>query len=531
MWFFAWRTSSTCKQWRHFCCRLTPSSAELAAFASLLPGGQSTGLGGAPVRSRLRPCPLRPHSFLLAPCDAPVPRRSVREPHGPTKQPAPRLPTEPSAGREWVPRGGGFRGKSCLLPGTRRRGYGCGHAPLNPWAALSSRSDVATLRALWAPGISAPYGCDNARDLQWEVTAARRREDLSEPSSQTSARIQPDVTLFWLFPFFAFLGLEAAEAAAKLSLSPYWASFSDPRWGAVRLVCRRQPRPGPERLPTALAHFGGRNVEKLGGSRVGSWLALKHCCREMGSGVLGGLREAIEMPGRWLPRPKRRADAAELEVPVLRAAVFAIWARGWGRSFVASLDLSRPYRAASVARLSAHQTEESSRGSRPLHSCCALPAFGSASARFSPERRSGHLSCLSCPPHLVVPPPNPRLEAPSPPPRSPPPNYSLSSLLRARSPGPKWIVLARAGHGGGCNSARLQPPGAPWRRRQRPPPKQLRLHLGSLDLLPLPPGPRAGVAPGHPLWAGWRRKKRRKKTWTRTPTLRRTPGWAAATSL
>lgn len=44
--------------------------------------------------------------------------------------------------------------------------------------------------------------------------------------------------------------------------------------------------------------------------------------------MLGGLREAIEMPGRWLPRPKRRADAAELEVPVLRAAVFAIWARG-----------------------------------------------------------------------------------------------------------------------------------------------------------------------------------------------------------
>lgn len=102
----------------------------------------------------------------------------------------------------------------------------------------------------------------------------------------------------------------------------------------------------------------------------------------------------------------------------------------------------------------------------------------------------------------------------------PPPNHSLSSLLRARSPRPKCIVLARAGHGGGCNSALLQPPGAPWRRKQRPPPKQLRLHLGSLDLRALPSGPRAGGAPGHPLRAGWRRKRRRKKTWTgsRYPT-------------
>lgn len=105
-------------------------------------------------------------------------------------------------------------------------------------------------------------------------------------------------------------------------------------------------------------------------------------------------------------------------------------------------------------------------------------------------------------------------------PPSPPPNHSPSSLLRARSPGPERTVLARAGHGGGCNSALPQPPGAPWRRGQRPPPKQPRPHLGSLDLRALPSGPRAGGAPGHPLRAGWRRKRRRKKTWTgsRYPT-------------
>ena len=39
--------------------------------------------------------------------------------------------------------------------------------------------------------------------------------------------------------------------------------------------------------------------------------------------MLGGLSAASEMPGKRLSRPKRGADAAELEVSALRVAAVA----------------------------------------------------------------------------------------------------------------------------------------------------------------------------------------------------------------
>lgn len=165
-----------------FCCLLTPSSAGLAAPERRQPGGPAPGL--AELGGACGSCPTLHFGLgrgarasglgalrllLVSTCVAPFPnsQRWRRGPSGPTRQPAPR-----SAGRQWVPRGGGFRGDSCQLAGSRRD-CGGGHAQLSPWASPSLRSDAVTLQASRAPRNPGACGCDHVLDLHCEVAAAR----------------------------------------------------------------------------------------------------------------------------------------------------------------------------------------------------------------------------------------------------------------------------------------------------------------------------------------------------------------------
>lgn len=149
----------------------------------------------------------------------------------------------------------------------------------------------------------------------------------------------------------------------------------------------------------------------------------------MGSKVLGGLGAASETPGRRLPRPRRSADAAELEAPAVRAAAAVATPAGrWG----AARSRLGPRAAPRHPRRSP-RTGQGKVPAAPAPSAPPPPLAPPVPTRV-PERRG--------PPHLVVrPSPFPARRRPPPPLASlPKPQPALAparALSQARVTSPR----------------------------------------------------------------------------------------------
>ena len=136
-----------------------------------------------------------------------------------------------------------------------------------------SGREVRRRHAAGAPGPRNPsaHGCHNARDLHCDVTAARRREDLSEPWCQAPVPFQPDVTLLCcLLSSFALLGL-ASGGGRKAEALALLGKFGRPalrsgQTGPPPPSSSRTRRPCPQHSPPS----GGRNVEKSGVAVLGA---------------------------------------------------------------------------------------------------------------------------------------------------------------------------------------------------------------------------------------------------------------------
>lgn len=257
--FLAWGVASTCEQWRHFCCRLTPSSAELVASEPRLPGGPSAGLGGAQESWRFRPCPLRPPrprgegaratdtrplSVSTACCPGPALRDAWSH----------QVASESAASHRPERRKGGGAARGRLAWGEQsvRRALGAAvdvaarrsalgllgaHGPTPPRRGHA--------RGAPGPGIPAP----TTATMLVTSTAKSPRHSDAKTSVSPGARPYPA----WcdspqLLALFDLLGLEAAEAATKLTRSPSWASLGHPSCGVVRLAAAARLAPDRERL-------------------------------------------------------------------------------------------------------------------------------------------------------------------------------------------------------------------------------------------------------------------------------------------